>query len=229
MSADISTPKLYLETHIFQPTISIVGGVEVVRTGGLFGQPNIALSYLYSAHLLLQQPDHVYCKVARTIAYLQRHALEVGIKNLIQVAHAVHMQQVWLAALKSDPAIAAPFQPSAERIHGLRNLKKSAINALALLGYQLPDEISQVADCLSEVDHDSSDSLRYSRSLNGKPYFAEAKDIPLRKHQDQLEAAFQDHLTIRSAGDPDAPYNMYEELSAIDNDQCGDLYQLGKF
>lgn len=197
-------PPIFRDILVFRSKIERQDDEPTVATGGTFGQPNLPLSYLFAARQLLQGGDDVV-ELVRPIAYLQRHALELGLKRLIDVANELFTNDIWIAALESKPGTPQPFCQSAPPIHDLKKLVKEAHASLERIGRSLPDELAQWAERLSALEDNSPDRWRYSQQRNGKPSFPERVRIPIHLHQRNLEKLFGDHLWFQGFDEAELP------------------------
>src|SRR5687768_3395604 len=123
--------------------------------GGVFRTPNYALSYLLAARLTLERAAETgrVDDVALPVAYLQRHAFELGLKSLIDIAYdvAVEGERIRLVERREPPD--RVIVRYADRSHDLRKLIADLGEALTTVNHgEVPDELVAVADLLATVE-----------------------------------------------------------------------------
>ena len=174
--------------------------------GGIWRAPQYALSYLLGARLILEQAmslGHME-EVALPVAFLQRHCLELGLKNLVDLARSVHADAQRLHALQAGIGASPPLiEPEASWGHALPKLVIEAREALGAIAYDLPNELATLADDLDAAEDGHPDRFRYERVGNPRissPSLSASIELPLLARQERLEAVFDRHLVYR----PDA-------------------------
>jgi hypothetical protein len=126
--------------------------------------------------------DHL----ARPCIYLQRHALELMIKDLRDLA---------LAILESRDAVDTEREykpPKPTHGHDLVKLVAAATTAVAQAGWTFPDEISRLARELAALEQGDETRLRYAKGARGdfenQRSFSHAVNVPVEDWQRRLEA-----------------------------------------
>jgi len=164
------------------------------------------LSYLQAASILLKS-EHVP-RVVMPVAYLQRHALELALKDLIHLARAVKEQEDALSQPRSPQH--GPHKPV--KGHVLRELMNLLTQALSNVQVELPSAVADLvtlfekSEILETREGDTEtfpERWRYAlMSKGGHEAFSSvdpgrAEELPIRQRQEQMEAFFEAHLTTQ--------------------------------
>jgi hypothetical protein len=200
---------------LFAPGRSEADGA--VTIGGMFGQPDLARSYLLAARMTIdiavsgnRLPD-----VALPVAYLQRHALELAIKDLLTAAYEIAADDAWVTALAKDHSAERTTPEAVPTRHDLFFLLNRLRSALDAIGHgPVPPAIEQLVTRLHAKErvmtdeeaaaqsharrqrvsaHDPS-RLRYERLTSGAPSFPDSTRFDIAETQRLLEDAFAHHL-----------------------------------
>ena len=200
--------------HVFGwEDVSIQPDPLSVHVGGWLRTPSIALSYLFAAHNLIADGHANDClaEVALPVAYLQRHAFELGLKEAIKAAENIDWGHRWLDALRHDADASRPPSPPHLRTHDLVKLAERLEAALRVIGYPpAAAELRDMASRLTEIEARSPERFRYPtvRSDDADDRsFPELVRLELGEVQTDLEMLFERHFWMRDniqANDPDA-------------------------
>lgn len=202
------------------------------RIGGRWAEPDLALSYLLAARKAMDGAAESGLRlerVAAPVAYLQRHAYELALKDLIGCANQLFRERVYLKNLKKHGLNAKYTKPDAPpKTHSLRRLIKALHAALDALrpGRKskkdpppdnpfdpkgLPTTIEAMATRLAELEKTEA-RFRYGP-------FPEHVVLELRKTQEDLEALLAEQFWCRDfshAADTDTIYaGMAMDSNAI--------------
>lgn len=189
-----------------------------LTVGGFWHQPfSSDRGYLQAARTLI---DHGRPElIGLPVAYLQRHALELLLKALIEIVWVIRTERDWVAAGPGSPR---PPDPPPLHEHPFPVLLGVLKEALADIGFETPDDFDQVAALFDDLEaveapdgtkRSHPDRLRYGTIGPAKASFdsfPKPVTIPLRERQERLEALVQTHLTIP---DPPKPASsLFEQL-----------------
>ncbi|MEM9460773.1 MAG: hypothetical protein AAGF11_41805 [Myxococcota bacterium] len=182
----------------------IDGATKTVTIGDWLWCPDVALSYLLGARILLDSArDDDIDRIVLPISYLQRHALEVGIKDAIDLAYEISFSRAWLGQLHVDLGAPPPTLRRASFDHGLSRLITELDRALSSIGYDpAPPLLRAMADELAETEQNKPDRWRYSKvrsqsRVGFEPSFSTPVAVPLADIQSRLETVFTRHLWFR--------------------------------
>lgn len=204
--------------------------------GGIFGTPSYALSYLLAARMLLERAVETgrVNDVALPLAYLQRHAFELGLKTLIDVAYDVAADEERIDLVKRGEAVDTVRSKRAPRIHPLPRLINDLRQALATIGYApVPSELVELADVLSAVEEHEPTRLRYERVGRGDhppmPSLPESRPFEVGSMQKRLEEVFVRFMAYReNAMHLDSEqWNLLEALAMEQEANFQQLLRLG--
>ena len=204
---------LYANVNVFPSVDADEQGKRAIAVGGPFWAMSIERSYLLAARRLLEKGEDVAALVL-PIAYLQRHAFEVALKNLLDAARYIARRGEWLEDLEADPTAGPPLEPKAvvesgsgdAKTHNLRRLIELLEPALGAIGYgPLPGGIDAMAQKLVDLEANMADRWRYGAVLGPKGKgkgpvsernFIEPKKVPVEADQIELERLFEKHLCV---------------------------------
>lgn len=193
-------PRSPMFDHVVAPdgasALPLVASFEQHR------QPNYGLSYLLAARQLIEQAEaSTVAPVAMPVAYLQRHAFELGVKSLLLPAYWIEEARQYQAALDADPI--APRQPEIEvpQEHQLRKLVGELDRELTRSGYTLPSMLKDVADKLADLEEGDATRLRYPIGARGEPSLLRPLVLKVGEIQNELEEVFEKCL---DTGDPES-------------------------
>jgi hypothetical protein len=201
--------KIYQHILIFKGDALVVEGAAGAATGGTWLQPHTALSFLLAARRLLDTTLAIgLAEIVRPIAYLQRHAFEVALKDVTNLAYSVAAGKKWLEAQSENRNSKPPEPETAKFEHRLPEVEMEAGAALQAIGSSLPDGVKAMVKRLSEIENKVPDRWRYSTVKDRKPSFPAKTRIPIGKIQDELESLFETvfvFTTLDDARKGDAP------------------------
>ncbi|MFM2251754.1 MAG: hypothetical protein RJB68_91 [Pseudomonadota bacterium] len=165
----------------------------IARLGGFWRQPDYARAYLKSAGVLLQhgQATGTLDDIALPAFYLQRHALELLVKGLLQQVYEI-------GEFRENKQI--PSEGQKKRLiksHAVKQLiedLKTSCQALDLPNP--PEELHDVA--LTQATYESTDTwARYATSESTKAgtvtlnkHMEQEVELPILSLQEKLQAAF---------------------------------------
>jgi hypothetical protein len=148
-------PDLYDDVLVFGGGSPATDGPPTARIGGFWSQLDYGRSYLLAARYVIEcgRRDGRQNEVALPVAYLQRHALEVGLKDLLQSACAIKADRAWLEALKLDGKAPRPAVKKVKHHHDFHCLLRWLRKALEEIQYgDVPAEFGTLADKVSAVE-----------------------------------------------------------------------------
>jgi hypothetical protein len=197
--------------------ILILGGGNKPRIGGHFAQPNLGLSYLLAARHVIEagEAERRLAEVTLPAAYLQRHAMEVGLKNLLELVYGIHRDREWLDALRRDPNADRNPVESVPPKHHFSELRRLARQALKKIDFDLPDEIAGMTKKLAEAEVFDHTRFRYLTLTNGEESFPKPEILRVAENQDELEMLFEKHLHFHGFDKPRSGWNLATELAAL--------------
>lgn len=187
-------PDIYGGILVFGGGSPETDGPPVARIGGAWAQPNLGLSYLLAARYVIERGQEArgQNEVALPAAYLQRHAFEVALKDLIESVFTIKADTEWLAALETNARAPRPQQSEVALTHDFKKLVDLLRSALAEIGYgDIPTEVVTMASRLIDVESFKPDRLRYSKTQDGSASFPDAILVQVGETQEQLEALFK--------------------------------------
>lgn len=188
-------PKFYSDILIIHTRLS---DNRRARLGGFWAQPDLALAYLFGARLILERAVHEkrINEVALPVAYLQRHAFELVLKDLLKLAYAMRADKIWLARLSRSRRATRPDEMRVKHGHQLPKLTSDLVAALKAIGYELPSDVDTMSQKLARIDAGAPDRLRYSTTASGTLSFPRPTVLAVTKTQEQLEALFAQSLAF---------------------------------
>lgn len=203
-------PNIYEDILIFRSGAT-------PRIGGHFAQPDLGLSYLLAARHVIEagEAEGRLAEVALPVAYLQRHSMEIVMKNLLAIVYGLHADRTWLDALMRDPNADRPALERPPREHHFERLRGVVCRALKKLDFELPEEIAEMASKLAQADDSDPTRFRYLTRSNGKESFPKLEVLPVVERQEELEAMFEKHLRFEGFDGPPAERNLATELAAV--------------
>jgi hypothetical protein len=141
--------------------------------------------------------------LARPCVYLQRHAAELHIKNLRDIAGEILSRKA-----------GEEYEPP-RFTHGLVALLAAAKLNIAAVGdgWAVPQDLELLVNELVAFEGPDETVLRYERTRKNVPSFPERKNAPVRYWQRRLEA-IDESLTVRDDFATRAPetYSMFEAI-----------------
>lgn len=201
------------------------------RVGGMWAQPNYALSYLLAASVAIEnvRAEQRESELVLPIAFLQRHAFELAIKDVADAAFEVACDSLWIEAVKVNASADRPEQRQVPSIHDLLKLVQLLREALAAVHHgDFPVDIVEMAQRLTEIEGARHDRLRYPRLRTGEKSFADEVTLNVGKTQADLEALFVRHFQYRAeygdeqnlvtslAHDAEAAFQALQRLLPLD-------------
>ncbi|MGH7434258.1 MAG: hypothetical protein ACRENE_01125 [Polyangiaceae bacterium] len=194
-------PRIYDQIMIIGGGSPPTDGRPVAKVGGFWRSCEYGLAYLLAARYVVDsaEADKRQNETALPAVHLQRHALEVALKDLIATARAVKADGAWLEALKSEPHAPRPAVAPVPRKHDLAKLVGLLRESLSEIGYgDVPATFLSVAERIKAIERDDPSRLRYATDSHDEESFRERILIPIGELQDELEAAFDAHLYLDS-------------------------------
>lgn len=199
----------------------------VVTYGGRMSHISYSRSFLFAAHTLIHKAieEHRLHDVALPLAYLQRHALELALKDCIAIAREIKRDELWLVALKKDKRARRPKGPPLGRLtHDFKEIVAQLRTALAAIGWK--PRIPRAVLGAIRLHRENPERLRYEEVIvRRKKKRADRKEPILRKsygktkvklellaRQQQLEEVFWDHLHYKVRQPRRKPSNFLEGL-----------------
>ena len=191
-------PSIYRNVLVFGAVEN--ASVSHARIGGLWRQPNLGLSYLLAARHVLEagERERRVNEVALPTAYLQRHAFEVAVKDLIGAARAIKADADWVTALRADSSAERRCPEAVPFIHGLDTLLRLLGEALAAIRFGEPPQVLQeMTRRLLKAERFEPARFRYLSLKRGIASFPEEERIPVVAHQEELEEVFEEVFVYR--------------------------------
>ncbi|MGH1349084.1 MAG: hypothetical protein ACRBN8_46565 [Nannocystales bacterium] len=186
-------------------------GETTTQFGWKFDELRVSYSYLLgSRRLIASAATGRLDVIAAPIAYLQRHAFELAVKEFIASAYEIKRDRAWLQQLRRDPSTAKP--PALEEpkfIHRFDVLVDELRAALGTIDHEprkLLVKLTEIGEQLSEVEQNKATYFRYGERK--KPVTLE-----LGVMQAKLEELFAEEAWIRDS-------EHLEELDTVYADIC---------
>jgi HEPN domain-containing protein len=192
-----------------------VGPIEqngaVIAPDGMRALSRHDISYLRAARELLDSGS--MADVALPIAYLQRHALELALKGLLSASYEVAELRERLNANRTLPKATKQVQAT----HDLRALLDLLRQALTKIGFAVPQLVIEAVNALHEMEvrklpnqqpEAMPDVWRYEKARRKKAEVCSIPAqlvLPLRKHQERLEAMYAECCFVPDSESSDAP------------------------
>ncbi len=169
-------------------------GSPVAKIGGTWAQPNLGLSYLLAARHVLEagERERRVNEVALPAAYLQRHAFEVALKDVIETARVLKTDEDWLNALKADPKARRSKPEEVPFVHAFDQLLALLREALAAISFgEPPKEVVDTVARLRATEGHEPSRLRYLTVRRGERSFPGSVTLRVGETQDLLEHVFE--------------------------------------
>jgi hypothetical protein len=195
-----------------------------VHVGGLIDLhfEGYAKAYFDAAASLL----HSTCDVprrrhhlARPCIYLQRHALELLIKDVRDAADDIYQACAALTELR--PVVRVDHKPS----HDLVALTGAAEAAATRAGYALPPAVRELAVSLQTFEGPDETILRYAHGTRGQRSFPKRVEAPIEDWQRRLGDIMTSVLFRRGDNGDDSA--LLNEMSHELNSLYQELYAAG--
>jgi hypothetical protein len=225
--ANDDLPEIYKAILPWGDRTSRAGEQPTVRIGGKMGNPVLSLSYLLAARRTIGnvrsgggEPLGV---VAFPIVFLQRHAYELALKEMIQDAYGFVRGKAWLAPLKSEgqgAKISAVDTPA--HGHDLNKVYKELEAATIKSGYaveRLSGEIRVMAERLTEIEQRKNTRARYGE-------FDKPVELELGKVQLDLESLYEREFWARDWDDVLQRDTLHAEMALDAHDMSQEIYSL---
>lgn len=172
--------------------------------GGTWRTPSISRSYLLAARTTLDQA-HVWgmlSELTLPIAFQQRHAFELGVKELLTACYGLERDRAWLHLLSQDPHARRPEGKDPAETHDLHSLVGDLALALKNAGeayLPIPPAFKAMAKTLTDIEQSHHDRLRYEHIRLKKkepltPSFSQPQVFQLGTVQDDLEQLFTKYI-----------------------------------
>lgn len=191
-------------------------GPAAAEVGGMWGQPNLGLAYLLAArHVIAEgEREQRLREVALPVAFLQRHAMELALKDLLETAYEIQRDRGWLAALQQDSDAEPGVRKTAPFKHDFKKLRKLVRGALKAIGFDLPDDIDAMTMKLGTVEMFDPSRFRYLTGADGEKSFPESEVLHVGQVQADLEALFEKHFHFQGFDRPNTEWNLATDLAA---------------
>jgi hypothetical protein len=143
-------------------------------------------AYLAAARLVLDSAsDEKRLRfLAMPVAYLQRHTLEVLLKETIHHANWI----IWAKQRLARAPHATEWPAPVPMKHALSALARHANKRLHEIGLQLPDGVDGLCAEMEVIEDGDETRLRYPRGKTGRDSFPMSERIPLGSWQTRLES-----------------------------------------
>lgn len=130
--------ELYQNIMIARPRAT--PKTDVAEIGGIWATPDYAISYLLAARQLLEsgKTNSRIEDIAIPLSYLQRHALELAPKNLINLANHVKYQQQVIDDLRAGRFGPVQAPRTAPLVHDFSTIIQALQSALSGIGFGAP-------------------------------------------------------------------------------------------
>jgi len=206
------------------------------RFGGMWRPPSYIDAYfdatkiLYAHALKRDRLD----ELALPLVYMQRHTVELVIKNLLSALYDLSDGRQILADNKRGPPCDwKPSEGARERLvtkHDLHLLLDDLQRALAGLKFgSVPTLLIEISNELAKVEAGAESRLRYSTfGLPGEPRstsFPEHVVLPVGRIQDLLVETIALYDTVED--DPSSPLSFLDDIYYEDRRQVEIMYELG--
>ncbi len=218
------------------------------KIGGVWKKPHYRLSYLLAARMTLEVAAEQgrTDEVALPVAYLQRHAFELAIKDVTGLAYSVAADKQRIQRLQRGLPDECPPERFAEEIHHIGNLLDELKKILAKIGAEdlFPSDLDRVHEHLRSVEEGIPERLRYdrirpfppppepgSKSLKRKDMplegsLPEARVFKLGETQELLENTFARHFIYRHDAVMDLDPDQWTLLESLAVQSMGNSEQL---
>lgn len=196
-------PRIYESILVLGGGTPATSGATFAKVGGFWGNPNLGLSYLLAARHTLEAGEREGCvnEVALPIAYLQRHAMELALKDVIDKAQILKRDEEWLAALKKDPEAPLPERAEVPLRHGFDVLFKALREELAAIGFHdVPTRVRDIVERLRDAEGAEPARWRYERLWNGEPSLPNPIELRVGEMQLELEHVFEEVFHYQGFG-----------------------------
>jgi hypothetical protein len=187
-------PDIYRSVLAFGGGSPTSEGPPVAKVGGFWAEPNLGLSYLLAARHVIEKGsvESRLNEVALPAAYLQRHAYEVALKDVLETAYMLKRDETWLQMLKASPKAKPPTQTKVPPEHRFDELLNLLGVALAEIDYGgVPPEVQEMSKRLGQVEDFEPTRLRYLKLRSGAQSFPNPVLLHVGETQARLEAVFE--------------------------------------
>lgn len=172
--------------------------------GGKWWQIDPAPNYADASRVLVDESERrqSFGALALPVLYLQRHAVELTLKNLCRAAYDA------LATLGSELKA-----PDFDVNHRLKDWLERLATALDAIGLEVPSSAATVVQALRDAGDDDGQSWRYGRVKKkgqSKPAFPAQQNLPIRALQLKVDAFVSNAFGEVPGGD-----GLFWDLGAI--------------
>jgi hypothetical protein len=177
--------------------------------GGLLRRPNLPLSYMLAARHVIDraEADERLAEIALPAAYLQRHALELLLKDALSAAYEIERDRRWLTNLRKNRRAKRP--PETHVVpswHSHGELRKLLCAALKEINFgPLPWVVTSMCARIARAEARAPERYRYQmvefnkkrrkgkkhRKKKLKEAFGKRETLEIIATQNLLEATFQ--------------------------------------
>jgi len=162
-----------------------------IKVGGLFNQPNYLRAYHEATRLLMQAGREDV--LAMPIIYLQRHTVELLLKELRDGALAVITATQEIQAAKGQPILDFKQKNAKDlKIHHLGDLLVDVEAALSALDWKVPiPGLHELVALCESVEHGDESRWRYASGKSGQSSFSRSvhgdlEELPIHEIQHRL-------------------------------------------
>lgn len=159
--------------------------------GGRGEHPPFEEVYLMAARTLVKHAidNYQWDEMVIPCVYLQRHAIELMLKGLLQRANSIGARN-------------RGREESVPQEHDLEKLVRLLDAALGKLELSVPKEVVALASEINAFEDGDPTRLRYPQGVPKKRYrgksFPERINVPIGRWQSRLEMIYRKHFALRS-------------------------------
>lgn len=169
----------------------------IARIGGVIGVDYVT-AYFRAARLLVEATADNRPEMAVPCLYLQRHAVELACKYLIEFAFLIRAQRSQIDTLERTGEVSGGKAQQAVTGHDLAELTTIMGDALNEIGYESPPQLVSLALELDKFEDGDPTRSRYPAGRKGKyaeDSFPTPTIIPVVEWQRRLEVIEHDVFT----------------------------------
>lgn len=211
--------------------MTIANNYPTVKMGGFFRRPKYLESYYEETQILMQSERIDY--FAMPILYLQRHTVELLLKELLDGAQNVIAMTQEIQKAKRQPVL--DYNSKNSKHHNLNVLLSDAEMALAALGWPVPVVgLNELVSLCTSTEQGDETRWRYPKGKGGKPSFpggiGECLDLPIYEIQQRLTQIAEEEQIGKTYDDvmkADSISSYCWSLSLTEHQLLQELYSLG--
>lgn len=177
------------------------GLADHALVGGPWQRADLGLSYLLAASYVVKaaQEDARVSEVALPVAYLQRHALEAQLKDVLETVYRIEKYTLWLNLLQTDVAASPPTEREVKPEHSHLVIRDLLQQSLTDGNHEpLPEEVSQLCEEVSKQEAGAPERYRYHMVKRGRgrkvpleESFPQTVALPIVEMQQKMEGVFE--------------------------------------